>query len=78
MPKKFGTARNHVLTTLQKYRDREITAAELHELQPTGWKISKENVFNLMPKLEREGLVCRSTEGRWCWWAITAQGLNAK
>ncbi len=78
MPKKTGTARDHVLSTLQKYVDREITTAELHEMQPKGGHISKENIFNLMPKLEREGLISRTAEGRWCWWAITEKGLTAK
>ena len=78
MPKKFGTARDHVLSTLQRHADREITTAELFDLQPPGGHISKENIFNLMPKLEREGVICRTAEGRWCWWAITEKGLLAK
>lgn len=78
MPKQVGTAREYVLSVLREHHDREIAATELHELQPQPAKFTKENLFNLMPRLEREGLVCRTTEGRSAWWAITARGLAQK
>lgn len=76
MPKLVGTAREYVLSVLREHQDREIAAVELHEMQPEPDHFSKENIFNLMPRLERDGLVCRTSEGRYAWWAITEAGLK--
>lgn len=78
MPKKAGTAREYVLSMLREHADREIGVPELHALQPEPGKFTKENLFNLMPRLLGEGLVCRSSEGRSSWWAITAAGMRAE
>jgi hypothetical protein len=78
MPKITGTAREYVLNVLRQYADREVQVSELHHMQPQPAKFSKENLFNLMPKLLADGLVVRTVEGRAVWWAISDAGLRGR
>lgn len=76
MQPRKGTASDFVLTTLQKYPDRELRVSDLVELAEGRFKA--ENVVNSLQAFLKDGQVVRVREGREAWWAIALGGGEPK
>lgn len=69
MRRDYETATDFVLTTLQKYPERELQLAEIHGM--CSERFSKANLHNSLARLLKEGSIVRTAdENRAAWWAI--------